>query len=684
MNTHNSSFSRRLLTQVMIFGVLLFALILLHIGFVAYNREQSTVENYVESLMETLILDLHVKTKSTQAVILSNSHAGNFNTSDTASVFRKLADFVSDDNFISNACLEVWDENDDTPDTVNELFYVGRGSDGKISHRHILIRDADTDPADMDAYKECVRTGDISWSRPYYDSLYCKSDVLTCYKKCDEPGMVLSADLKLPTLLENLDSLRIYKGGAICVRSASGESYTLEKGSLRRIDLNDYNSEDYILIEAHYQTLSLDIVCVVPESEIYDYIWGVVVMVFLVSILILLALSFLVYRAFSKAEKELTQSARKAAEEEMALKKIEDDLAVAARIQTRMLTSPGRGVHLALEGMRPVDIMSRVIPAREVGGDLYEYRVVGDNLMMCVGDVSGKGLPASVVMTMCCTLFHAYQPASAEPDPAALLSYLNTQLCRRNEHNMFVTMWAGVLNMRTGALRYSSAGHNAPVLMGGSVSRLQVRQGTPLGLFDDAVYHDAECALAPDDAILLYTDGITEAENAEHALFGDDALTDVCGKVVSRSPQVICSAVLCAVRDHAAGALQSDDITLMCVTFDGNYAQLHGVDDVMALHALAEECGGAFRTALALEELSVNAFTYGGASFVSAGFRDGVYTLVDDGGEFDPTAFCADGNDDGMSVGGRGIDIVRKISSMFTWSREGLYNVTRLTINETI
>ena len=679
------SFYRRMLSPVMVFGVVVFAVLLLHIGYATYERERSSIQEYTALMMESLVLDLDSKTKSTEAVILAESHAGNFRLCDTAAVFRKLSNFVGDDNFISNVCLEVWNEKINNPEDFNELFYVGRELDGSITSRHLFIRDIDSDEVDKAGFLEAERTGSVAWSGAYYDSLFCKSMVLTCYKICEDPGMVLSADLELSTLLENLDSLQIYEGSIMCVRTSSGEAYASDGGKIIRVDGMDYDSDHNILFSTDYPTLDLEILSVVPKKEIYDHMWSIVALVFIIFNVILIILALLVHRTLNKVEKELTESVRKAAGEEMALKKIEDDLAIAARLQTRMLVSPGKGVHIKPEDCRAADIMSRLIPAREVGGDLYEYRLMGDNLVICIGDVSGKGIPASVMMTMSCTLFHAYQPQSQTPDPAELLDYLNAQLCRRNEQMMFVTMWVGVLDLRSGALKYASAGHNPPVLISDSAVFLKTKNGTPLGLFEAAVYRNSLCTLAPNDSILIYTDGITEAEDTQRRLFGETALLELCGQMISHSPQYICNKVLCAVRDHASGAQQSDDITLMCVTFDGRIAQLHDVEDVMALHNLAEECGGGFRTALALEELAVNAFTHGEAGFVSASFADGIYTLIDDGGEFDPTTYAsAPDQDDELNIGGRGIDLVRKVSQLFVWRREGRYNITQLKIEESI
>ena len=682
----------RLLTPILISGILIFAGAVVYVGLSTYNREQQALEEYTHSRMKSLILDLEVKMVSTETVLSDKSHRIDLTLSDTLVIYRNLEKFVEDNSFIVNTCLEVWDEDvAEELDTASIVYYAGRDENGNIYSDYQIVYDEEVYEDEMAVFNKANETGRPCWSQPYPDKYLSRSYVVTCYRKCDVPGAMLSADVKLATLLENIDSMQFYDNSKMYIVSSHGDIYSLDEGKINKTDKIDFDPSCQIKIPAHYRNLNIDIINIVPKDEIYSTIWHRIFAVFLICIVGLTIIALLVHRSFTSAQKRLAQTIEKSNREEMALKKIEDELAIAASIQKKMLTQPDVGVHLVPDKGASVDIMSKIIPAREVGGDLYEYRMEGHNLVFCVGDVSGKGIPASVIMTKCCTLFHAYISDTDSPDPADMLRYLNTQLCRRNETAMFVTMWVGVLDMRDGTLCYSSAGHNSPVIIPANcmeidspvVSFLPVCPGMPLGLFDDTEYKNASCRLHTDDALVLYTDGITEAEDSEHCLFGNERLLATCRSIESHCPTVVCDNILQAVNEHVQGYAQSDDITLLCLNFTGHYAQLQSIQDVEAIHTLTDELDSSYRAALAIEELAVNAFTYGKASFVNIeGTSPETFTIIDNGTTFDPTTYVAPAkSDDELSVGGRGISLVRSVSTEFTYRRiQNKYNKTTIKI----
>ena len=675
------------LTTMLLCGILLFAALVAFVNVTSYRQEIESVENYTNARMNSLILNLEVKTVFIESTLESEARKDNWAIDRREALYEHLEDIVRKKNFINNACIDFGKKRAvfDDPDAVSKTFYVGRNSDGEIERMYRLIRDEEVDRSEIEAFREAVTTGEPAWSQPYYDSLFTRSYVLTCYQECKTDGMVLSADVQTSTLLCDIDSLQFYEDSKMYIVSEDGDTYTLEEGSLCRVDSLVFDDDKQIKISGHCPNLNIDIVDIVPKGQIYSSMWNMVLFLFIILISGLSALSLLVHKYFKKSQEDLAASIRKAGAEEAELKRIERELSIAAGIQNRMLTSPGKAVHLASPGAVAVDIMSSIIPAREVGGDLYEYRMVGHNLVMCIADVSGKGIPASVIMTKCCTLFHAFFSGAPDPDPAESLKYMNVQLCRGNDDARFVTMWVGVLDVRSGSLKYSSAGHNRPVAFRhGVCSMLDACQGLPLGLFEDAVYSTRSCTLDKGDALLLYTDGITEAEGPGKVLFGDEKLLETCREAVSYSPLVICNAVLGAVHSHTCGCAQSDDITLLCVSFGGKYAQLRGIEDIPEINVFCEECGASYRAALSIEELAVNAFQYGGAGFVSVEYSDGAFALLDDGAAFDPTAVEAPAPDEDegeLRVGGLGISIVKKISSEFSYRRlDAGYNLTRLSL----
>ena len=675
--------SRRFLTPILIVVIVLFDALAGYVGVSSWRKESLSIENYTNSRMKSLILDLEVKIASTESVLVTESHRADYNPADSLTFYPFMEKMVQDNEFINNVGMDFWDSSqDDNPNASSITFYAARDSlERGIERGFKVVYNKAVTEDEMACYKKAAGSGMPCWSQPYYDVQFTHKYMTTCYQRSETEGVMLSADIPVENLLRSIDSLRIYDNSLIFIVDGGGERYLLDAGGalLRpsRAEADEFDSEDFIRISVHYDKLGLDIVNLVPKGEIYDLLFERILIAIGIFLIALAVLAVLVHRSFLSARSELEASMKKAGEEEMALRRIEGDISIASRIQRHMLTSPDRGVHLVPDKGLPADVFARIIPAREVGGDLYDYRLVGHKLVMCIGDVSGKGISASVLMTKCCTLFNAYVSDNDCPDPSALLRYMNLEMCRRNEECLFVTMWVGVLDLSDGTLQYSSAGHNPPVVIGGKASLLDEKQSVPLGLFDDAVFYTESIRMEDGGALLLYTDGITEAEGSGGALFGEERLLLSCGSPLPACPQLLCDSLLRSVRGYVGDCPQSDDITLLCVSFGVHCAQLHGVADVTALHTLSEECGGNYRCALALEELAVNSFEHGGASFVSAVYEDGAWLLFDDGAPFDPVHYVVPPKDDQMQIGGRGIELVRSICSEFTYSRPyGIYNRT--------
>jgi sigma-B regulation protein RsbU (phosphoserine phosphatase) len=208
-----------------------------------------------------------------------------------------------------------------------------------------------------------------------------------------------------------------------------------------------------------------------------------------------------------------------------------------------------------------------LIPAKEVGGDVYDFFIEGNKLYFIVGDVSGKGIPASLVMAVTCRLFRTVSDHVATP--AEIVTALNDALAESNESNMFCTFFIGILNLDNGHLQYCNAGHNAPVIIApsGEVKFMEVQPNLPLGLFGSFPYEGQECYIVKGTSIFLYTDGVTEAEDKAKVLYSDERLLDLLGKQGKNTPQMIAENVLDDINKHVNGAEQSDDITIMCVHY---------------------------------------------------------------------------------------------------------------------
>jgi len=214
------------------------------------------------------------------------------------------------------------------------------------------------------------------------------------------------------------------------------------------------------------------------------------------------------------------------------------------------------------------DLYATIEPAREVGGDFYDFFLTDDDrLCFAIGDVSGKGVPASLFMAVTKTLLRV--TAAKLRNPKAVLSELNNELCRDNETGMFVTIFYGVLNIHTGVVEYSNGGHNPPYILSssGAVSAVEGTQGMALGVLPNVPYHAKQTQLRWGESLFLYTDGLTEAMDTTANLFSEHRLQVCLQKMAKATPADLTRSVVRMVRQFAAGAEQSDDITALAIRY---------------------------------------------------------------------------------------------------------------------
>lgn len=263
-------------------------------------------------------------------------------------------------------------------------------------------------------------------------------------------------------------------------------------------------------------------------------------------------------QSFQSMQRELKDYIRNLRETTAQKEKMESELAIAAGIQQQMLPREG-----AIAGRNELVIQGLLKPARQIGGDLYDFQMEGDHLYFTIGDVSGKGIPAALFMAKTLTLFRA--KVSKLLEPVAIASEINNDLGQNNDQAMFVTCFIGKLNIKTGKLIYTNAGHNPPLITGRGESPefLNAVSGLPLGSMPDTEYRQELLQIQPEYKIILYTDGITEAENLTKDLFGSKRLEGIVKDYSSRSIQELCSFIATSVNEFTGGAEQSDDITIL-------------------------------------------------------------------------------------------------------------------------
>ena len=250
--------------------------------------------------------------------------------------------------------------------------------------------------------------------------------------------------------------------------------------------------------------------------------------------------------------------------------RIAAELSMARDIQTSLLPN----VFPAFPDRNDFAIHATMDPAKEVGGDFYDFFLVDDShLAMVMADVSGKGVPASLYMAVTKILIktHTY----VEDSPEKVFSYVNKVLCENNRDDMFITAWLGILDLKTGLIKACNAGHEYPAIMlpNESFSLMEDKHTIPLGIMEGIKFKQYEFMLTQGSKLFLYTDGVTEATDKEEKLFGTDRMTEALNKVREKAPEEILSFMKKSIGDFVGEAPQFDDFTMLCLEFNGDTKQ---------------------------------------------------------------------------------------------------------------
>lgn len=283
------------------------------------------------------------------------------------------------------------------------------------------------------------------------------------------------------------------------------------------------------------------------------------------------------YHSFSTMQQSLARQMEELKIVNAERGRIEGELKVAQDIQLSMLPKPLNSQLSAVNSQ--LDIFGSLTPAREVGGDLYDFILRDGKLFFCIGDVSGKGVPAALVMAT--TLCQFRIAASHVDDVAKITAYINRNTCEGNETCIFVTFFMGMLDLKTGLLRYCNAGHNKPIVVNNgqlkmdngqssmeNVQFLDAKPYLPLGVFEGTNYEEKEYTLPPGATLFLYTDGLTEAMTQDHEQFGSERMMAQlqggvgCQEQIERMTQ--------AVHEFVGDAPQSDDLTMLAIRYVNN------------------------------------------------------------------------------------------------------------------
>ena len=264
-------------------------------------------------------------------------------------------------------------------------------------------------------------------------------------------------------------------------------------------------------------------------------------------------------RRLKKANNQLREAYDQLEETTSAKERIESELRIARNIQMSM-------VPREFPTCDRLDIFASMSPAKEVGGDLYDAQFVnGNQLYFCVGDVSGKGVPASLFMAQAIRLFRAM--AKQGMSPSDIANCMNGELAEGNESTMFVTIFIGVINLETGKMDFCNCGHNPPIISCGTPQAqfIEMLPNAPLGIFEEMIYEGETIDDIRNKPLFIYTDGLNEAENQSQQQLGDDRLLDYLRQTPFTTAKDIISGLTSLVEQHRDGAEPNDDLTMLCL-----------------------------------------------------------------------------------------------------------------------
>jgi len=384
--------------------------------------------------------------------------------------------------------------------------------------------------------------------------------------------------------------------------------------------------------------------------------------------------------------------------------RIQGELKIARDIQMAMLPK----IFPPYPDRDDIDVFGQLTPAKEVGGDLFDFFIRDEKLFFSIGDVSGKGVPASLYMVVTKALFRTI--SAHESSPEKIISRINDAMSEDNDSNMFVTLFVGVLDLPTGRMHYCNAGHDAPILIGNTgAGLLPVDPNLPVGVMPNWKFSQQETLIDPDTTIFLYTDGLPEAENINHDQFEMTRTIDLAHELQENktfSPTFIIGRMTSAVHEFVGEADQSDDLTMLAIQYTKHHQEItfqrtltltNDLKRVPRLNTFIDEVceangfdmSATMQINLAIEEAVVNVMNYaypegtvGNITIeVKSNGSEVTFIIRDSGTPFDPTAkpevdITLSAED--RAIGGLGIHLIRQIMDHINYERIDGHNVLTL------
>ncbi len=607
--------------------------------------------------------------------------------------------------------------------------YVLRDANGLLIQKQIA--DSLHDYHQMNWYKEGLVAESGRWTEPYIDNEGAHGMVCTytipIHNKVGDPVAVFAADLSLNWLTDKFsmqedskevsflvsregrllacpDKDMIMKYSLQDIKTLNGDAKieSINKdmlaGNEGSANLKDSNGDTRIIYYSPVGGRTGWLMAIIfSEKEMYKGLRSVGLKLQILMILGLALMVYIMWRMVRGFKRLQTISAEK--------ERIGSELRIASNIQNGMLpkTFP------PYPDLDELALYGTLMSAKEVGGDLYDFSVRDYKAYFCVGDVSGKGVPASLVMAVTRSLFRSV--SARIEDPGQIMSQINNAMSEMNENSMFVTLFIGVLDLHTGNLTYSNAGHCAPVLLGEKPTPVKMDANIPVGIMADWQFTSQSVTLKPGQTLFIYTDGLTEAENATQKQFGEERMMEILAKS-DTTPRPLIENIIQEVRNFVGQAEQSDDLTMLAVQFTKPRASepTHIISNSIILHNDVQEVPVMTefveRTAeqanldpsvtmtltLAIEEAVANVMKYAypkgevGPIEINATINDGSlsFTIKDSGTPFDPTQVKKADitlSAEEREIGGLGLHLIRNIMDTVEYHHTSNQNILTLTKN---
>ena len=695
---------------------------------------QEGVEYRAQSELRVKGLEIRIVMTAVEVAVENMAWAVEQNLGEPDSILPITQKLLADNKYIVGSAV-----------AFEPYYYKGKGRQfSPYTYKHdgtTTSKQLGTDQYDyhsMEWYTSPMESGRSHWSEPYFDEgggeMMMSTFSLPIRDSHGRIVAIFTADVSLDWLSDLINAHHIYPSSYNLLLSRTGkimacpqDSLVMRKtitevtsgmedttvnqinrqmmaGQSGQAEVRDDNGEkNYVFYSRMDDNTGWSMAVVCSDREIFHTLRQVGFNLFLLMLVGMVLLGYIIWRAARSAIHLQNVNAEK---ERMAR-----ELHIASEIQKGMLPKtfppyPDRD---------DVEIFGLLVPAKEVGGDLFDFFIRDEKLFFCIGDVSGKGVPASLVMAVTRSLFRTV--SSHESNPERIVTQMNDSMAEMNDTNMFVTLFMGVLDLPTGRLRYCNAGHCSPLLIEHSKSQtenlsatanseneikskilnLQCNSNLPLGITARWKFEGQKMLIHPQTTIFLYTDGLTEAENETHKQYGDNRMREEVHSIDPITPKSLIEHMSDTVNTFVGDADQSDDLTMLAIQYSKKQLDVllsrkltlqNDIQQVPQLTKFVDEVCEAvgfdssttMQMNLAIEEAVVNVMNYAyphgitGDIHIEAQANDSrlKFTITDMGKPFDPTAMGEIDTSlptEERPIGGLGIHLFRQIMDSINYER---------------